>query len=276
MSPTSPSCTTPRSPGMELKADLRGALERGELHVAYQPIVDIDSGAISGSEALMRWDHPSARRRPADRVHPAGRGERADPRPRPLDPRDGLPPDAGVAATRRAVRAAVSVNLSGRQIADREPRRRRRRASWPPPASTRACLTLEITESVLVHDVEATIAAFRGAQGARHPPRDRRLRDGLLVAQLPAAVPDRHPQDRPLVRRQPRWQRRLERPRPLDHQPELDAAARHRRRGHRDGGAATRSCAASGRNVARATCSRGPMGPARMPRHSMTRQPTTR
>ena len=43
---------------MELKADLRGALERGELHVAYQPIVELDSGAITGSEALMRWDHP--------------------------------------------------------------------------------------------------------------------------------------------------------------------------------------------------------------------------
>ena len=31
-------------------------------------------------------------------------------------------------------------------------------------------------------------------------PRRRRLRHGLLVAELPAAVPDRHAQDRPLVR----------------------------------------------------------------------------
>ena len=43
---------------MELKADLRGALERGELHIAYQPIVDLATGEILGSEALMRWNHP--------------------------------------------------------------------------------------------------------------------------------------------------------------------------------------------------------------------------
>ena len=32
---------------MELKADLQGALERGELGVAYQPIVDIGTGAVT-------------------------------------------------------------------------------------------------------------------------------------------------------------------------------------------------------------------------------------
>ena len=43
--------------------------------------------------------------------------------------------------------------------------------------------------------------AARGAEAARRPDRDRRLRDRVLVAQLPAAVPGRHAQDREAVRR---------------------------------------------------------------------------
>ena len=42
----------------------------------------------------------------------------------------------------------------------------------------------------------------RGAQAARRAHGDRRLRHRLLVAQLPAALPGRHPQDRQAVRRQ--------------------------------------------------------------------------
>src|SRR4029079_15958962 len=43
---------------MESKADLQGALERGELAVAYQPIVDMETAEVTGAEALMRWIHP--------------------------------------------------------------------------------------------------------------------------------------------------------------------------------------------------------------------------
>ncbi|MCB0993481.1 MAG: diguanylate cyclase, partial [Acidimicrobiales bacterium] len=44
---------------LTLKADLEHALEREELFLAYQPIVELDNGFVSGVVALIRWQHPS-------------------------------------------------------------------------------------------------------------------------------------------------------------------------------------------------------------------------
>ncbi len=41
-----------------VETDLRGAAERGELRVVYQPIVRAADGTLSGFEALIRWQHP--------------------------------------------------------------------------------------------------------------------------------------------------------------------------------------------------------------------------
>jgi diguanylate cyclase (GGDEF)-like protein len=42
---------------LRLEADLRQALSRNEFELEYQPIVALDSGAIAGFEALLRWRH---------------------------------------------------------------------------------------------------------------------------------------------------------------------------------------------------------------------------
>jgi diguanylate cyclase (GGDEF)-like protein len=43
---------------VQLEQDLRGAWDRGELSVAYQPIYGLSDGRIRGAEALLRWQHP--------------------------------------------------------------------------------------------------------------------------------------------------------------------------------------------------------------------------
>ena len=144
---------------MELKADLRGALERGELRVEYQPIVELDTGVISGSEALMRWDHPQRGSIPPIEFIPVAEetGSILELGRWILETAcrqtKAWREETGVAMT-------ISVNVSGRQMTDAQfvtDVSRALELSGLDPG----CLTLEITESVLVHDVDATVAAFR-------------------------------------------------------------------------------------------------------------------
>ena len=44
---------------ISLESDLRYAVERGELSMHYQPLIELNDGAIIGFEALLRWQHPA-------------------------------------------------------------------------------------------------------------------------------------------------------------------------------------------------------------------------
>ncbi len=43
---------------VKLANELKGAFEREELFLCYQPIIDLEKGTPAGFEALMRWNHP--------------------------------------------------------------------------------------------------------------------------------------------------------------------------------------------------------------------------
>ncbi len=43
---------------LKLETDLRSAMERSQLQLYYQPIIDLRTGQTSGFEALIRWNHP--------------------------------------------------------------------------------------------------------------------------------------------------------------------------------------------------------------------------
>jgi predicted signal transduction protein with EAL and GGDEF domain len=150
---------------MAMKADLLRAVDADEFEPHYQPIVDLDTGRLTGVEALARWRHPE-------------RGLMAPASFIPLAEETGLIVAIGrrmlqracadMAAWRAAFGAeapsSVSVNLSARQI-----QRPQVVADVADALAASAlapeCLVLEITESTLLDDAAAaatTLAALKG------------------------------------------------------------------------------------------------------------------
>ena len=186
---------------LDLEAHLRGAAERGELVVHYQPIYELQYGPhhrVRGARALAAPRAWPAR--PAV-VHPVRRGSRAHRRDRPAraaSPRARRRVVESRASARDAA-PAISVNVSPRQLLDARPPRPGRGAARPLRPRARPPDPRD-------HRRRADEGPGRGdgrapaPERARRAARRRRLRDRLLVARLPPAVPDRPAEDRPLVR----------------------------------------------------------------------------
>ena len=114
---------------LTLELDLRGALERDEYYLVYQPIFELEIGHRARRRGAAALEAPGARHRAARRVHPAARGDEAHRRRRPLGDRRGVPAGAGMAA-RRARHVRVGERL-------RPPARRRPPRPRPPPRTRR-------------------------------------------------------------------------------------------------------------------------------------------
>jgi predicted signal transduction protein with EAL and GGDEF domain len=140
---------------MQIQDELRRALTNGEIRAYFQPIVNGTTGVPGGFEALARWHHPVR-----GVLGPYAFVDVAE--------ETGLIVPLGAEMLRQACRAAVrwpagtrvSVNIAGGQV------------SHPTfiPAVVAALdetgldpdrLLLEITETTMMADTEATVAAFR-------------------------------------------------------------------------------------------------------------------
>ncbi len=149
---------------LETATALHRALERDEFETFYQPMMDLDSGAIVGVEALVRWNHPE-------------RGLVSPAMFIPLAEEQGLIVPIGAAVLDEACRQwarwrsefpdrdplVLNVNISARQLHSPDFVESIRAVLLAYDVEPNA-LCLELTESVLIEDVEAqrhTLAALR-------------------------------------------------------------------------------------------------------------------
>ena len=66
-----PDMEAPAIKRSSIESELRSALDKHEFELFYQPTIDLDTGIISGAEALMRWRHPEKGLVPPDQFIPA-------------------------------------------------------------------------------------------------------------------------------------------------------------------------------------------------------------
>jgi diguanylate cyclase (GGDEF)-like protein/PAS domain S-box-containing protein len=146
---------------MNLEHALHRALERDELQLHYQPVVDVDSGDMVGMEALLRWMHPKW-----GLVQPDGFI--------PIAEENGLIVPIGAWILREACRqlhewtcdptqeplGSISVNLSARQLDHPEIVGTVERV-LDEMGLVPSRLTLEITESALMRDATAALRVLR-------------------------------------------------------------------------------------------------------------------
>ena len=142
----------------QLEADLRQAIERKEFELYYQPIVSLTTGKIAGFEALVRWHSPE-------------RGFVSPGKFIPVTEETGLIIPLGKWITQQACRQMqswqeefspnsplmMSVNLSPKQFAQQDLITQIKEILQETGLNSLS-LKLEITESMVMHDVESAIA----------------------------------------------------------------------------------------------------------------------
>lgn len=142
-----------------LEASLRRAVERNELFLQYQPIADVRTGAILATEALLRWKHPEYGLMSPDKFIP-------------IADETGLIIPIGEWVLREACRQTrawhdqgfrglgISVNVSAVQFAQTQLLTQIRNTLIQSGLAPQF-LEVEITESVLMRDAEATASTLK-------------------------------------------------------------------------------------------------------------------
>ena len=142
-----------------IESSLRGAVERNEFFLHFQPKVNLDSGEITGAEALVRWQHPERGLTPPDQFIPVAE-------------ECGLIVQIGrwvLYETCKQARAwqdaglplkHISVNVSAVEFRDKG-FVEGVRAILSETRLEPGCLDLELTESVLMDDVESTTSVLQ-------------------------------------------------------------------------------------------------------------------
>jgi diguanylate cyclase (GGDEF)-like protein/PAS domain S-box-containing protein len=149
---------------VDLETRLRGAAAAGQLQLAYQPKVSLESGRVTGCEALLRWNLPGTGPVPPARFIPIAEDSGlivpiGDWVLRTACVQNKAWLDAGLPPV------TVAVNLSARQFLQQDivawVMRTLEETGLPP-----AQLELELTESLIAQDVEKVIATVNELKAA--------------------------------------------------------------------------------------------------------------
>ena len=141
-----------------LENRLRRAVETMAFEIHYQPRVRAADGSLVAFEALLRWEDRRLRRLQARRVHPDRRGNRTDRSARRLGVAHGAPSSSAAGATKGC--RSRSCRSTSRVASSRAISRRRSATCCTRPAWMRRCLEIEVTESAVIADADAGIAAL--------------------------------------------------------------------------------------------------------------------